>query len=339
MELLKNEAVKNLISRAAAAGNKKPTVAQLKTLAFATGNVEAHKFLRLASVKDLTAVKNCIAIVNGEEPKATSKNEGTVFGLTGEKETKISGEKSEKLFAPEIPPKTTEEQKDINERKAIPQEEKHPETSDRATIKPAVSEPLKEKTDPEFKKILERGEDHLKEIEKETAKIAGVNKTAATTFPEGDWHTGKKTNPDELTAIGICSAAACIYNMPGELTCSRIQIEIHADGSCLYYEPKQTTASKSDHIATHAKRISRGESVINVLKDFASKFVGKQAVINPGDNITINNPTAGPTNVTFEAGNMAPDGTEQLVGKDSSGNVQMVVPKGMDPMQIKDANG
>ena len=210
------------------------------------------------------------ATVYGKDPQQVSQGVGAFFGMEGGKEGAVASEGQTKMFTPTPVERTTEDQKDIAARKKVEQADKHPETSDRATVKPAVAEPLPEKTDPKFKKILERGEGHMEEIAKETAP-----KTAGLDLPK--W----------------------------------------------------------------AARIKKGEAVENVLAELvaATKPHRSYAVINSGDRITMNTPTTGPVDVTFEDGNMTADGKQELTGKDPAGNVVMVLPKGTDPMKIKDLNG
>jgi len=384
MEQLTNQAVKNLIDRAVKAGNARPTVTQLKTLAVALGDAQAARFFVRAGVKDLVAVRNALAAttVFGEEPKKVSEGAGALFGMEG-KEATLPTEKQEKIYTPEPVARTTDEQKDIQARKAVPQEEKHLETSDRKTQKPAVSEPLKEQTDPKIKEILNRGEKHLNEIEKETTpkaasktaaivnsddRVPVVGDTVATvksatiagdTVAEIGFSSGKvlsahvkseadtiskqasgvKTSEAVLTEVDSCSATDCVYNRDRKCTRKFITVTKNGSDACCLFYVTEGQEPKPEVVSAYAARISRGEHVVSVLKDLVAKLLPKKAVINPGDNITMDTPTTGPMNVTFEAGNMTPTGQEQLIGKDGQGNVTMVLPKGTDPMKIMDKTG
>lgn len=172
MDILKNAAVKKLLNAVARASKTRPTTAQLIQVATATANAEVMSFFRTASVKDLTAVKNCVAgLVFGETPKAGAADDATVFGLSGKDKT-IAGDKSKNLFAPEPAEPTTEEQKDIRERKKV--EVKHPLTSDIAAAVAAVSEPLAIKAD--YPEILSRGEKNPVE-KRGSKKTAGYAET------------------------------------------------------------------------------------------------------------------------------------------------------------------
>ena len=317
---LMNEALIKLIARAKAAGNSNPSLEQLRTLAVATSDKAAAKFFVSAGLRDLVAIRNHIAAtVYGEEPKKVSTDTPTVFGLEGS-EAALPSEEQTKIFTSEPVAKTTEEQKDMAARRDIAQEDKQPETSDRSVTKPAVAEPLKVKIESEFKEILNRVEKQLDAVEKETAVKA--SKTTASTIMG--------------TTLEACLVENCTHNKDHK--CIRDFITIHVENGatgCLFYDPKN-----GDPIVSHAKRISRGESVKNVLRDFAAFLGGKskQAVINPGDTIQVPDASGAQENVTFETGNLTPDGQQQLVGKDGAGNVTMVVPQGMDPMKIKDTN-
>lgn len=150
--------VKRLVKKATKAGCKYPTVAQLKTLAIAVGDVDAYKFLNNASVKDMISVKREVKATMFKQERKVADNEGNLFGMSGDKESGIAEKNQEKIYSVEKTEKVDEDQKDIKKRKKT--EEYHPETSDRKTQKEAVSEPLKEKVEPEIKKVLNAGENN-----------------------------------------------------------------------------------------------------------------------------------------------------------------------------------
>lgn len=171
MEILKKKSVIELVRKAVTAGNKNPSIEQLITLSRAVDDEESYMFLTQASIADKAAVKTCIAVVNGEAPKQVSDQVGNMFGMEGEKESTIASEGQEKIYTPKKVEPTTEEQKDIKERNKVEMEDKYPTTSDRKTDKPSVTEPLKEKVDPEIKKVLDAGEKDP--VEKRGSKTAG----------------------------------------------------------------------------------------------------------------------------------------------------------------------
>jgi len=344
-----NQAVATLIRQAAVAGNKNPSINQLKTLAVALGDQAAARFFVSASIADLVAVRKAIAaIVNGEEPKTISDGVGGAFGMSTPKESKLPSEEQDRIYTPKPVSRTTEEQKDINARKKIEQEDKQPLTSDRATRKPAVDAPLKEKTDPKFKKILDRGAGHLDEIAKETQpKKAGLKNP----YIAANYET--KEDPTTDTLLDGCTATDCEFNTGGtEGGCMRQRMSVFFNNGvaeCLFYGAAGTTASLSTNFATYANRIKKGESVEKVFADLSNKLRKASfrplarrksfAVINSGDRISMDTATTGPVDVTFEDGNMTAEGEQQLMGKDPAGNVIMILPKGTDPLQIKDSNG
>ena len=71
MQVLKKESVKKLVSRAVQSGNKNPSNAQLCTLALAISDKESARFLKDASVKELSAVRNFIKESSKEKTAAT----------------------------------------------------------------------------------------------------------------------------------------------------------------------------------------------------------------------------------------------------------------------------
>ena len=194
MEILKKKSVINLIKKAVKAGKKNPTTDQLLTLARATDDVESYKFVKGSTVSDLAAIKTCIAVVNGEAPKEISNQLGTLFGMVGEKETTISSDAQNKIYDVKKTEPTTEEQKDIHERNE--NEDKHPDTSDRKTEKAAVDEPLKEKTDPAFKKVLDAGEKDP--VEKRAAKKTAAGTTIVGTTIKNVRPMTKKELDDQM---------------------------------------------------------------------------------------------------------------------------------------------
>ena len=206
MTTLKHESTKRLIASAIKAGNTAPSIEQLKTLAYATGNTAAHHFLTTADFTAKVAVKNCIAsYVFGKAPEKVSDEKGTMFGKTGFDESGVADRKNV-IGKPEKSEKTLEEQKDMKTRKTT--EEFHPETSDRKHKSPAVSEPLKENVDPAFKKLLERGKDAQDELAKnDDRKPTPREKTAV-----------KKT-ADTMEDLGRGIAfEGGVYNFAGPLT-------------------------------------------------------------------------------------------------------------------------
>lgn len=172
MEFLKNEKVAKLIMRAIKAGNKNPTIEQLKTLAVAVGDRESYCFLKNATVRDLSVVKTATVVFNGEAPAKVSEGAGALFGLVG-KDATISSDAQARIYDVKAVLAIEEEQKDIEARKKV--EDKHPETSDHKAEAATVDAPLKEKTDPKFKEVLERGAKNPVEKRAALTKLAKGN--------------------------------------------------------------------------------------------------------------------------------------------------------------------
>jgi hypothetical protein len=275
---------------------------------------------------DKVAVKNCIAaIVYGEEPAKVSQGVGAFFGMSGGKEGQIASEGQERIYTPKPVERTTEEQRDMAERRKVPQDDKNPFTSDRAIRKPAVSAPLKEKTDSAFRAILVRHEKHQQNL----AKNAARNKRAEALYPDYDTKTMTKKDLTEFTVLDGCSKTDCIHHQEGgEFDCKRPSISIAYDGSCLFYE--KGTGVVAD-LEKYTNRIKKGECPTKVMHDLLAS-VSKQAVgLAPGDTVKVNKPNGqGETQITIDSVGKTPDNSMAVTGKDPSGNIMagevMLVP-------------
>lgn len=333
MEQLKQESVKRLVYRAVKAGNKQPSLTQLQTLALAVGDRPSWQWLKQATLRDKVAVKNCIsAIVYGEEPQKVSRGVGAFFGMAGGKEGQIASEDQEKIYTPKPVARTTEEQKDMAARRKVPQEEKQPLTSDRATVKPAVAEPLKPKTDPKFQAILDRHKKHQDEITKETqTKTAGLSKTAGAqeytikfrldgidNSPSSPIHT-KMTRVIDRTTRSIEDMVTDITNGSGVFTL------VDTSSAAV----KTADGVVEADIEKYTSRIKKGEAPELVLREALASV--KKSELTPGDTVKVNQPQGkGEVQLTIDSVGRTPDNSMAVTGKDPSGNIMagevMVVP-------------
>ena len=316
MEILKKKSVINLVKRAVKAGNKKPTLAQLKTLSIAVNDSESYQFLRDASINEKAAVKTCIAVLNGEAPKQVSDQVGTLFGMVGEKESKLAPDDAQdKIYAMKPEEKITEEQQDMRARNE--NDDKHPDTSDRKTEKAAVEEPLKEKTEPEIKKVLDAGEKDP--VEKRSSK--------------------KTAGADVI--LSSCNMLECVHN--GEGACMLGSIVMSNKATCVQFTLPVQGSVSDEEVNTYASRIKKGENPKNVLSSFfkfitgrKKKAVRKISEMAVGEQVQINDPTMGQQNLTIDSvGKMM--GTEEpaIVAKNEAGE-SVVVPGGTEVTQVMD---
>jgi hypothetical protein len=329
MTKLENKAVQNLIEKSVKAGAK-PTIDKLMVLAVATSNHDAFRFLKIATLDQKVGVKNAIAealTMFGKEVEPLTKDKeetrGNMLGMAGQKESAIAENKNEHGL-PEPVERTTEEQKNIKERRKT--EEFHPETSDRKTVKTTVDDPLKEKTDPKIEEILERGPKAQEKMEKTDQRkaVKEASKAIATADPHGtvdrDLNRNAEPKPhDDSPLMGKES-------------------EVREE-----WERKMAT------IIEYAARIRKGEAPEKVLSQYLVKELSvdkeKKSVdsvdkekkkawgtiinfadVNVGDTVTVQT-QSGNTGIKVDMVGIDPQGKTTSVGKDSSNQVR-VIPAG-----------
>lgn len=356
-----NQHITDLVRRAVKAGNKNPAIDQLKTLAVAVGDRQAYAALRQANWETRVMVKNAIILVNGEKPKSTTENQGNLFGQTKDTSA-IASEGQEKIYTPKPVERTTEEQKDIEERKKV--EDKHPETSDHKSDMPVRDKPLTEKIIDTFKKVLDRGrkataaksedkpesKDHKEEPKTDTKdapktksedkpepkpakapkaeskddKVENQAEDKAEDKKETETKDKAKSVKEWATATAKPYAERIRKGEDPLKVLSELLVEVMEEA-----EEKDESKDKKEEKAE--KKVEASTSSSNGTSGLVYVF----SAINPGDQVTYTG-QGGATSVVVEKLALDPMGQTTLVAKDPSGN-SVTIPAGT-PVQVQTPN-
>jgi hypothetical protein len=197
--------VKKLLNTIVQAGRTHVTTEQMRTLAVATGNTVAVKYLDTASIEEQAALKQAIAAKDPmfEQPVNQAKDDATVFGMSGSDKT-LDKEEQKQIYSTEKVAPTDPDDKDM--RKRTQREEHRPDTSDHKADVKAVMDALKPA--PNFPQILNRSKNDPVEKRDKTATI--VTRSTVAKLAKGD-----------LDIYGILSeypgAAAMVSNVSAAL--------------------------------------------------------------------------------------------------------------------------